>query len=108
MFELLAYYQWINLRSLKRYLPYYITKKVNLFSQKKLSKGGDNLDGKITLKAARVNAGLTQKEVAKMMKKNESTIVNWENGNGKNIKYFDFKKLCKLYKKNIDEIFFEN
>lgn len=63
---------------------------------------------KITLKAARVNAGLTQKEVANILKKNESTIVNWENGNGKNIKFFDFKRLCSLYKKNIDDIFFKD
>ena len=66
------------------------------------------MNGKITLKAARVNAGLTQKEVANILNKNESTIVNWENRNGKNIKYFDFKKLCELYKKNIDDIFFED
>lgn len=66
------------------------------------------MKGKITLKAARVNAGLTQKEVAKIMGKNESTIVNWENGNGNNIKFFDFKKLCEIYKKNIDDIFFED
>ena len=35
---------------------------------------------KITLKAARVNAGMTQEEVAKKIKKSKNTIVNYENG----------------------------
>ena len=35
---------------------------------------------KLTLKAARVNAGLTQEEVAKTIKKSKNTIVNYENG----------------------------
>lgn len=35
---------------------------------------------KITLKAARVNRGLTQEDVAKELKKSKTTIVNWENG----------------------------
>ena len=32
----------------------------------------------ITIKAARVNAGLTQKEVAKALKKSKNTIVSYE------------------------------
>ena len=35
---------------------------------------------KISLKAARVNAGLTQDEVAKITKKSKSTIVSYEKG----------------------------
>lgn len=35
---------------------------------------------KISLAAARVNANLTQSEVARIMKKSKATIVNWENG----------------------------
>jgi transcriptional regulator with XRE-family HTH domain len=35
---------------------------------------------KISLKAARVNANLTQGDVAKRLKKSVQTIVNWENG----------------------------
>lgn len=35
---------------------------------------------KITLAAARVNAGLTQTDVAKKMKVSKQTIVNWEKG----------------------------
>lgn len=34
----------------------------------------------ISLAAARVNAGLTQEDVAKKMKKSKQTIVNWEKG----------------------------
>ena len=35
---------------------------------------------KIKLKAARVNAGLTQTEVAQKLNRNKQTIVNWEKG----------------------------
>lgn len=35
----------------------------------------------ITLAAARVNAGLTQKEVAERLHVSNKSIVNWENGN---------------------------
>ncbi len=34
----------------------------------------------ISLAAARVNAGMTQEEVAKVMKISKTTIVNWEKG----------------------------
>lgn len=34
----------------------------------------------ISLAAARVNAGLTQEDVAKKMQKSKQTIVNWEKG----------------------------
>lgn len=35
----------------------------------------------ITLKAARVNAGLTQKELAKELGVTNTTVNSWENGN---------------------------
>jgi DNA-binding XRE family transcriptional regulator len=35
---------------------------------------------KITLKAARVNVGLTQEDVGKKVKKSKNTIANYENG----------------------------
>lgn len=35
---------------------------------------------KISLAAARVNAGLTQDEVAKRMHVSKTTILNWEKG----------------------------
>jgi len=62
---------------------------------------------KVTLKAARVNSGYTQREVADLLDKNVSTIINWENGNGKNINWFDFQRLCKLYNVSTDIIFFK-
>ena len=35
---------------------------------------------KIKLNAARVNAGLTQTEVARKLNRNKQTIVNWKKG----------------------------
>ena len=51
---------------------------------------------KITLKAARVNADLTQDETAERMGKSKQTIVNWENGKTP-IKYVDLMKLSEIY-----------
>ena len=51
---------------------------------------------KITLKAARVNADLTQDEAAQCIGKTKMTIMNW--GIGKTpIKYVDLMKLSELY-----------
>ena len=36
---------------------------------------------RISLEAARVNAGLTQKELAKILGVSNVTVVNWEKGN---------------------------
>ena len=38
---------------------------------------------KITLPAVRVNAGLTQEELARKMEVSRATIINWENGTTK-------------------------
>ena len=56
---------------------------------------------KITLKAARVNANLTQEEVAREMHRTKQTIVNWETG-VTDIKFQDLKKLSDLYQMPID------
>lgn len=37
-------------------------------------------DIKISLASARVNAGLTQEDVAKTLKVSKATVVNWEKG----------------------------
>lgn len=55
----------------------------------------------ISLKAARVNAEMTQNEVAVMMKRTKQTIVNWESGIT-NIKYTDLVELSKLYSMPIE------
>jgi len=51
---------------------------------------------KISLKAARVNANLTQGDVAKRLKKSVQTIVNWENGKTP-IDEGNFIALCVMY-----------
>ena len=55
---------------------------------------------KISLKAARINAGLTQEAVAAMLKKSKVTIINWEKGKT-SIDKGNFDALCRLY--SIDE-----
>ena len=51
---------------------------------------------KIKLKAARVNAELTQEDVAKALHRNKQTIVNWENGVTE-IRVNDLLALSELY-----------
>ena len=51
---------------------------------------------KISLRAARVNAGLTQEEVAKRIGKNKQTVINWENGRTP-IDLGNFALLCNMY-----------
>ena len=69
-----------------------------------LQKGQKDM-AKITLKAARVNVGLTQVEAAERLGISPSTIRNWEKG-------CSFPKppqimvLCKLYGVSYDNIFF--
>lgn len=58
-----------------------------------------------TLKGARVNAGLTQKAVAKELGVSNKTVSAWETGAAyPNTKYV--VALCKLYGRTIDEINF--
>ncbi|WP_101913134.1 helix-turn-helix transcriptional regulator [Megasphaera vaginalis (ex Bordigoni et al. 2020)] len=58
---------------------------------------------KISLKAARYNAGFSQDDVAKKMRKSKSTVNNWENGKTE-IDYNNLAALCKLYSVTIDDI----
>ena len=58
---------------------------------------------KISLAAARVNAGLTQLDVANLMKLSKQTIVNWESG--KVIpKIAQLEMLSRIYEIPIDNI----
>ena len=52
---------------------------------------------KITLTAARVNAGYTIDEVAKKMQKNKVTIIKREKGRT-TMKVPEIEELCNLYK----------
>ena len=61
---------------------------------------------KITLKAARVNAGLTQAEAAAKLGIAQSTLKNWEYGHT-DPKLPQFMKLCRLYGVSCD-IFFDD
>lgn len=59
---------------------------------------------KISLAAARVNAGLTQSEAAKELHVTKQTLVNWEKN--KSIpKPAQFYMLCEIYKIPRDFIF---
>ncbi len=58
----------------------------------------------ISLASARVNAKMTQDEVAKAIKVSKNTIVNWENGRSEP-KSSQVRELSKLYNIPIDNIF---
>lgn len=58
-----------------------------------------------TLKGARVNAGLTQKAVAKVLEVSNKTVSAWETGAAvPNI--HQVNAMCDLYGRKIDEIDF--
>lgn len=51
---------------------------------------------KVSWAAARVNAGMKQSEVAKIMQVSKNTIINWEKG--KVIpKPAEFEMMCRIY-----------
>lgn len=57
----------------------------------------------ISLAAARVNAGMTQSDVASIMHVSKNTIVNWEN---KKIipKPAQFEMMCNIYNISKDNL----
>lgn len=58
---------------------------------------------KITLKAARVNAGYTQKSASQRLGVNRLTLRNWEQGRTQpTISKFD--EMCRLYNTSLDDI----
>lgn len=60
---------------------------------------------KVSLKAARVNAGLTQDEVARSIKKSKNTVVSYEKG--RSVPDIETgKALAKLYGMSVDDIIF--
>ena len=58
----------------------------------------------ISLAAARVNAKLTQEDVAKKMKIGKRTIINWEKGTSLP-SFADVKMLSEIYNIPVDNIF---
>ena len=62
-------------------------------------------DFKISLEAARRNAGLTQSQVAKKIGVTKETVLRWEKNPEKAL-LGKIKKLCDLYKCSINNIFF--
>ena len=66
--------------------------------------GGDFIsDLKISLAAARVNAELSQREVAKMLEVGTQTILNWEKGKVA-IPAFQLERLAEIYQIPIENI----
>ena len=59
----------------------------------------------MSLKAARVNAGLTQKQVAKAIGVCVNTLIKWERGE-KSPRVEQGRRLCELYGRSWDEIVF--
>lgn len=59
----------------------------------------------MTLAAARVDAGYTQSEVARIMQVSKNTIVSWEKGT-REPKVTQAIKLCELYNRPSDDIIF--
>lgn len=58
---------------------------------------------KLTLKAARINAGFTQEQVKEKTGIARSTLTNWESG--RNLPRSDkLKQICELYGISIEEI----
>ncbi len=61
------------------------------------TEGGENLERlQISLAAARVNAEMTQDEVADAMNISKNTVVNWEKGRTE-IKPHELAYLSKMY-----------
>lgn len=58
----------------------------------------------VSLKAARVNAGKTQKEVAAMLGVSNTTVIAWETGKS-SPRIDQMRRMCDIYGAPIDAIF---
>lgn len=74
---------------------------------KTLTREGGVKVPKLTLKAARINAGLTQKEAAKKLGVSYQTLSRYENEPTK-MPVRVAIEACGLYKVNFDSLFFKN
>lgn len=59
---------------------------------------------RITLKAARINAGLSQEEVAKKLGVCRQTIIKWERDTGR-LNFEKLQSLCRVYGVDVNDIF---
>lgn len=59
----------------------------------------------MTLKAARVNVGLSQEQAAKALGKSRTTLANWESGRTSPSMEMG-KKIAELYKTSVDCLIF--
>lgn len=57
---------------------------------------------KITLRAARINKGYTQQEVAKVLECSTASVQNWENGI-KKVKTVYLKAFAELYSVPVED-----
>lgn len=69
-------------------------------------KGGDIVH-RISIKAARINANLTQEELASKLGVHRQTLSKWEE-NPAIMKINDAKKLCDVLNLSLSQIFFNN
>lgn len=67
--------------------------------------GGDNMQ--ISLKAARVNAELSQQSVANMLKISKSTLISWEKGRT-SPDVLQMQKLCEIYQMPLNNIILQS
>lgn len=58
---------------------------------------------KLTLKAARVNAGFTQDEIAETLGVSRSTVIGWENGK-RHMRPAFLLAFCSVTRTNVDDI----
>lgn len=60
---------------------------------------------KLTLKGARANVGLSQKQAANELEVSNKTLCSWENGRSMpNVRQIE--KICRLYKVSYDDLIF--
>lgn len=62
---------------------------------------------KLTLKAARVNAGLSQNDVAEKINVSRASVNKWETGKTE-IKVINLFALCLVYKVSPDDVILPN
>lgn len=58
---------------------------------------------RVTMRAMRVNKGLTQEQLAKMLGVTKATVTNWEKGRS-SIDATTFLTLCSIYECSTDDI----